>query len=585
MNTKMKWVYLFTLMISFIFQSCEKDFNEEPQVKEQAKEGIINHVTINDVPFLKPNVESFQSNNLLTGKFLENGENKVELDLDHIIEYEGTDDFKSYTIPVVGAGVENEDYYFENLHILKDEDKYESFVVRYFPYDKTKKFELNHFTGKMEFFDENKTLKIKLYFENGEVKKAENAIENSTTGKTNIIPDRAEDDDCNCGPTGGGSSLLSQFFSWISGLFSNIRISLGSGGYYSGDGSYTGDYYLSVTSPTGGSGSYPGDGNSNSGGSGNPTVVFVPSQVQAEYQRIQVVDIVRKLGTIDATAFLWMMNPNNADDVNNVYYVLNEKEDNTPETLEFLRQAIIVLKAGGEVDYWFRVIIDKSLREDTCLYDIYTKLGQAPKFDSYLKKFDSKFSVVDLSIKADSQFGTNFKENINSQAITLLPVNKTIEIIINKDPNLPSNIKKFPKISIATNIIHEIIHAEIYRQLASASRDANINPQKMSDTDWKYYLNNLKNDFPKMFEYYSKYVLNTKTPTDFQHQYIADKYRSVIKEALKQYDGNKHNEDFYNALSWNGLKNTTAWNQLSDAERTNILQAIQTIYRDEVYCN
>jgi len=434
----------------------------------------------------------------------------------------------------------------------------------------------------MEFFNNNKTIKRTIHFDNGEAIKADPVPANSTTGKpgtTAILPDRQVEEDCDCNNSRGGfGSLLSDFFSWIGGLFSNINISSGYG-----DPSNTG-YVLTVTPPNMGSGYNIGSGGSSSG-SGSGGVVFVPSEPQAAYQRMQVVDIVRKLGNIDATAFLWMMNPDNADNVNNVYYVLNEEEEATPETLPFLRQAVITLKAGGDVDYWFRVIIDKSLREDSCLYDIYIKLGQASNIDKYLKKFDSKFSVVDLKIGVDSKYAINQKDHILSQAVTLIPANKTIEIIINNDQTLPSNIKKFPKIYSAMVFVHEIMHADINRQLAIASRDTNISPQQMSNADWNYYINNVKNDFPKIFEYYSKYILKTTAPTDFQHQYIADKYRSVIKEALKQYDGNKHNEDFYNALSWSGLKNTVAWNKLSDAERAKILETIQTIYRDEAYCN
>jgi hypothetical protein len=591
MSTKMKWIYLFTLMISFAFQSCEKDLNEEPQVKEQAKEGVINHVTINDVPFLKPNVESFQSN-LVTGKSFENGESKTELDLQHIIEYDGIDDFKSYTIPVIGAGVENEDYYFENLHILKDEDKYESFVARYFPYDKTKKFELNHFTGKMEFFDENKILKNTLYFENGEVKKAEIATTDNTTGKTNVLPDRAEDDDCKCGPTGGGSSLLSQFFSWISGLFSNIHISFGSGGYYSGDGSYTGDYYLSIASPSGGGGSYPGDGNSNSGGNGSPTVVFVPSQAQGEYQRMQVVDIVRKLGTIDATAFLWMMDYRNADDVNNVYYVLNEVEDNTPETLDFLRKAIITRKASGEVDYWFKIIIDKSFRENECLYGMYLKLGQASTFNKYLQKFDGNFSVANL------QFGAGVDPNHSTaNAVTYSPINYLIEIKFN-----PNNLKR-PGLDIARTFIHELIHAEIYRKLLSCSRLPHVNVGKMSDSQWQIYINNLKNNFPTLFDYYMRYLYNVpanQQVSDPQHELMAQHYRQIVVQVLKQYDGNAHSDEFYNALAWIGLMGegefpidsptglppvpSVAWKNVPQSQRLQILSIYKDFLNTNVSC-
>ena len=231
------------------------------------------------------------------------------------------------------------------------------------------------------------------------------------------------------------------------------------------------------------------------------------------------------------------------------------------------------------------VLVDKTLKDNPCLFGVYTKLGGVDTFQEYLKKFDSKSSVLDLKISVDNQFRINHPENLGAQAITTLPVNKTVSIIFNNDPNLPGNIMKFPQISIATNFIHEIIHAEINRQLSTASTDTNINPQKMSDSNWKSYINNIKSDFPQMFEYYSKYVLKTTKPSDFQHQYMADKYRGVIKDALKQYDGNQHNEDYYDALSWNGLKNTSAWNKLSSTEKTKILETIQTIYKNGTYCN
>ena len=89
----------------------------------------------------------------------------------------------------------------------------------------------------------------------------------------------------------------------------------------------------------------------------------------------------------------------------------------------------------------------------------------------------------------------------------------------------------------------------------------------------------MKMIFLKCLSITLKYVLKTAKPNDFQHQYMADRYRGVIKEALKQYDRNQHNEDYYNALSWNGLKNTAAWNKLSSTEKTKILETIQTIYK------
>lgn len=232
------------------------------------------------------------------------------------------------------------------------------------------------------------------------------------------------------------------------------------------------------------------------------------------------------------------------------------------------------------------VILDPSFKNNPCLMDIYSKLGGSITFQNFLNKFDNNMSILDLKISVDNEFKKNQDaSHWKSQAITLIPINNSIEIIFNNDMNLAGRITNFPQLSIATNLIHEVIHAEINRELATASTNNNINPQQMTDSEWKSYLKNIKDDFAEMFKYYSKYVLNTNKPSDFQHQYMADKYRGVIIEALKQYDNNSHSEDYYDALAWNGLKNTIAWNKLTPNQKTKILETIQTIYKNEKYCN
>lgn len=485
-----------------------------------------------------------------------------------------------------------EDYYFENLHVLKDGDKYESFIVRYFPEDKTKKFELNQFTGRMQFFDYAKKLRSTLYFENGNVKRVEAAPTNSITGK---LPDQIEDNDDGCGCRGGGGSLLSQFFSWIGGLFSNIHISFGSGDYYSGGDYYAGDYFLSISPPNGGGDYYLGHGNSyygnsSSGTSSNP-VVFVPTQAQSEYHRMQVRDIVRKLGTTDSIVLLWMMDYNNIENVNNIYYFLN-KFENTPETLDFFREAVFALKDGGGVDYGFRIIEDKSFTENPCLSGVYSKLGEGSKFDSYLKKFDGDFSVANLMLSAVKD--SNYPK---ANAVTYSPVDYLIEIKFN-----PENLHR-PALDIARTFIHELIHAEIYRKLLSCSRLPHVNVGKMTDSQWQIYIYNLKNDFPGLFEYYMRYKYNVppnQQISDPHHELMAQHYRQIVVQVLKQYDGNAHSDEFYNALAWIGLMGegelpidsptglppvpTVVWKNVPQSQRLQILSIYKNFLNTNAPC-
>lgn len=129
------------------------------------------------------------------------------------------------------------------------------------------------------------------------------------------------------------------------------------------------------------------------------------------------------------------------------------------------------------------------------------------------------------------------------------------------------------------------MHAELYRKLLTCSKLPNVNTEDMTDDQWRNYLKNMQNKFKDLYKIYTKYALNTKEPSPYQHQYMALKYRNVIKEVLRQYDSNQHSEVFYETISWFGLKGTTAWNNLLQTERDNINTSLQNIYRNEPYFN
>jgi len=55
-----------------------------------------------------------------------------------------------------------------------------------------------------------------------------------------------------------------------------------------------------------------------------------------------------------------------------------------------------------------------------------------------------------------------------------------------------------------------------------------------------------------------------------KYEFIARYYVETITYTLKQYDNNKFGDDYYRALSWNGLKGTDVYNNLTDAEKNDI---------------
>lgn len=78
------------------------------------------------------------------------------------------------------------------------------------------------------------------------------------------------------------------------------------------------------------------------------------------------------------------------------------------------------------------------------------------------------------------------------------------------------------------------------------------------------YLQNLQNNYPGIYDFYYK---NYKK--EWNHEQMAGYYMGYIVDLLKQFDPSQVQE-LYQALAWEGLKNTEVWNSLSSAEKNNI---------------
>lgn len=90
-------------------------------------------------------------------------------------------------------------------------------------------------------------------------------------------------------------------------------------------------------------------------------------------------------------------------------------------------------------------------------------------------------------------------------------------------------------IDIATLILHEAIHAELYRYVSRY--ESGVDP----------------NNRARLFQLF-KYYHDLYDTGDIQHIYMTEKYINPIATALRQIDGNKYPVDYYKAFAWDGLR-------------------------------
>ncbi|TXK74230.1 hypothetical protein [Mesonia sp. HuA40] len=137
----------------------------------------------------------------------------------------------------------------------------------------------------------------------------------------------------------------------------------------------------------------------------------------------------------------------------------------------------------AEVDFAYQVIVDKSFKDNPCLMNVYTAMGKAPTFDNYLKNFDSEMSVANLKFGADPNFAQNpdYVDYTNAMAITNPPLTSNmINIDFNTDPSTSGNILNKPDVFKAVSLIHEVLHAEMYRKMLDAVRAAEISGNNLN---------------------------------------------------------------------------------------------------------
>lgn len=349
----------------------------------------------------------------------------------------------------------------------------------------------------------------------------------------------------------------------------------GSGGGSSGDGGSSG----------GGSGSNGSSGTSTTGGTGGggPSVIFIPCGCEPHHdlgesctclEQPTIIIALQRVsksscnceegsGTVGVNLPVHLDNILNLNTAQTTFIENNPligfqingflaNNDFSEEAIEFAEEAINALIDGGEVDFDEQIINEL----DGKALCVYNKLKSSSSgFKNSIKLFDGQFPVAHLKYENSS----TLPSNINAQ--TFPPSNFLITIQINEN-----NLER-PNLSIARTIIHETIHAEMFRKILSIL-DNGGDLDGLTRTEWLSKLSS--GDYPGIYDYYVRFGVN-----DMQHQQMAAHYRNIIENMLAELQPGL-SQNIYEALAWVGLKDTETWNALTDAEKTTINSTINT---------
>ncbi|WP_046758700.1 hypothetical protein [Kordia jejudonensis] len=220
---------------------------------------------------------------------------------------------------------------------------------------------------------------------------------------------------------------------------------------------------------------------------------------------------------------------------------------------------------------------------------VYNKLKSTSSgFKNAIKKFDGDFPVAHLKLESTILGGT-------AKGLTVPPANCTLEInspdyVITVQVNSSNNQyghPQRPNLLIAKTIIHEVIHAEMFRKLLSLAKQGHLDFSGQSAEQQTNYMISIRGNFPGVYDYMRRY-------NNWQHQQMATHYRETIARILQEFStGNKvpDNEQplqLYMDLSWEGLiyENGTnaiqSWMQLTQVERDRIESVISNYITNNI---
>lgn len=197
----------------------------------------------------------------------------------------------------------------------------------------------------------------------------------------------------------------------------------------------------------------------------------------------------------------------------------------TTEATSFGLEAIPAFMAGGEVDFEEQVINNLEGKAK-CVYEL-LKSTNGHLYKSTLGVFDQPNSKFCVEIKRGTCNSLSDNACTNGSDVENGIINIKIQSFGNST------------LDLAATILHEGIHAEIYKYVYEYQNG--LDPENRKDLLYWY------------FTYKAKNELDLGT-TKAQHQYMADNFVKPIAKAIWELDNKRFDIENYMGFGWDGLR-------------------------------
>lgn len=199
-----------------------------------------------------------------------------------------------------------------------------------------------------------------------------------------------------------------------------------------------------------------------------------------------------------------------------------------PEALVFTFTGLEALTEGGEVDFKNEILKDNTFvntKADCVLEKLLTQTG-------YFKEVMNAFTNNNSTYKIKFTIAPLTKQNSHGEGETSPPDNNNI-ITITLAPGIVSK----NALEIASVILHEGVHAQLFRMLASGNKaEYNLSAE---DYTWLLKLENF-------------WSTNSELPVS-HHDFMTVRYVNKIANSIKKFDGNIYPIENYMFFGWDGL--------------------------------